>query len=582
MDGHSTQSKPDPFLQTALFRLSVILSVAAIVLAIIYQVADVTYQIHAGMAAFLAYACFAYFMSRHPSHFEFILNLFLGVSVLFVCWIAWMDVPSRSSIVLFFGLIVLVASYLGTRKLMIYWAFVSGIALVLLFFAQAILTDSADDLEFRFRALDGTVTFLLTAVLASVLQASRERTEAITSKQYTSLVETKRAADKLAEELQRKNVELQKAIDSKSAFLANMSHEIRTPMNAVLGMTNLLLETGLTSEQQELARTVEYSGYSLLRILNDILDLSKLQANMLKVSPAPIQIRPNVSRLKRMFDANALESGVNLQAKVEDDVPDWVISDGVRVSQVMGNLIANAIKFSPKGEVVIHISQAEREHYLRCEIRDNGPGISAAERERLFKPFEQLDNSFTRRAGGTGLGLAISKQIITLMGGEIGVNSEVGKGSTFWFEICCVPTSQPRRSSKNPHAEALITGLRVLVAEDNAVNQRITRRFLNRMGIEPEMVTNGIEAVRAVNERDFDVVLMDCHMPEMDGYEATREIRKSSQHDDLRIVAVTASALEADVALCRESGMNAHLAKPFTERALGRILVGGDEYKGKL
>jgi signal transduction histidine kinase/DNA-binding NarL/FixJ family response regulator len=376
-------------------------------------------------------------------------------------------------------------------------------------------------------------------------------------------------------DLRRQRDQAEEASHSKSAFLANMSHEIRTPLNAVLGMMSLLLDTPLTEAQREYATTARSSGAALLGVINDILDVSKIEAGRLEVEIAPFLLRGCLDEALEILTPKAEAQGLTLTCRMADGVPAAVESDAARLRQILVNLLDNAIKFTPRGEVSVEVETGiEKDGLaeLRFAVRDTGIGIPADRMDRLFKPFSQADSSMSRLYGGTGLGLVICQRLAERLGGRMWAESEPGRGSVFFFTIRCRPAlAAPTPFPPEPAEPDVLASprlaehlpLRILLAEDNSVNQRVGLLMLERMGYLADVAGNGIEVLEALCRQPYDLILMDIQMPGLDGLETTRRIRSEFPRDwQPRIVAMTANVLRDQREACLIAGMDDFLQKP--------------------
>jgi two-component system, sensor histidine kinase and response regulator len=426
------------------------------------------------------------------------------------------------------------------------------------------------DVEYRLLAKDGSVVW----VREETVLVRGEGGEPLYVQGIMTDITRRKQAE---EEMRMAREDAEEANRAKSAFLANMSHEIRTPMNGVIGMTDLLLDSKLSDEQRELAETVRFSGEHLLSVINDILDFSKIEAGKLEIESIDFDLQAIVEQTSALLAESAQKKGLELISSVAPEVPTALRGDPGRLRQIVVNLLSNAVKFTEEGEVVLRVTLLEEiggPAVVRFEVGDTGIGMTEEQRERLFRAFSQADSTTTRRYGGTGLGLVISKQLVEMLGGEIGVESEPGRGSTFWFALPLMKQPQPTPSGRHqPVVPRDLRDVRALVVDDNETNRKVLCEQLSAWEVSVAAAESATEALREMRSaaeggEAYDVVLMDLQMPGMDGMELARRIKTDPLISSTRLLLLTSVGMRGERDESLRAGIDAYLVKPVRQSEL--------------
>ncbi|MFH1320936.1 MAG: response regulator [Bacteroidota bacterium] len=385
----------------------------------------------------------------------------------------------------------------------------------------------------------------------------------------------KRAIHEYELEYERKQAE--EAVKAKQQFLSNMSHEIRTPMNAIIGFTKVLLQTDLSAKQKEYLQAMKMSGDALIVLINDILDLAKVDAGKMTFEQTPFKMTLSISDMLHLFETNIQEKNLELVKEYDDKIPEVLVGDPVRLHQIILNLVSNAVKFTTKGKITVSVrllNEDEEKATIEFAVTDTGIGIPANEIENIFENFQQATSDTARLYGGTGLGLSIVKQLVEPQGGTISVKSKVGEGSTFSFILSFLKTKEKAElETRIVELDTEIKNIKVLVVEDIAFNQLLMKTLLDDFGFERDIAENGKIAIEKLQKNNYDIILMDLQMPEMNGFECTKHIR-NTMNSKIPIIALTADVTTVDLAKCKAVGMNDYIPKPFDEGLLYSKIVG--------
>ncbi len=443
---------------------------------------------------------------------------------------------------------------------------------------------NSDKLLFMKKPFDATALKQTTLTLITKWNL-RQETFQYTQKLEAEVQERTKELAKLVEDYKGMKEKAEEASEAKSEFLANVSHEIRTPMNGIIGMNDILLETELDDDQREYAELVKYSAKSLMSIINDILDVAKVEAGKMEIEIIPFELKDSIIELEKLLDFSVQNKNVEIRSVFDENIPDQVMGDPLRIRQILLNYGNNAVKFTEKGQIDILtelLEESETSVKLRFSVKDTGIGIPKEKMEKIFSPFTQADASTTRKYGGTGLGLSICKQLAGLMNGTVGVESTVGQGSSFWFDVTLEkawvaetrdgePSENEQLSPDNTNGDYVPKELNILLAEDNKSNQKVTEQMLDQTGWKITSVGNGKEVLDAIKKRNYDLILMDVYMPEMDGFDGTREIRKIEREKGaaaVPIIAISASVMPRDKERIFAAGVNDFLGKPISKNYL--------------